>query len=422
MNPSRHLLASRAVCAALFLPVVFAFGLNYGLVLAGLRENQIPKPPKGTAPIDWRTDGIRTWGWHLKTDVEEFAKQNALFRIPFSELNMGFRKLAGMRLFPDADRTLRLNNGYLVIPRQRFDTENCARQIVELRDYCSTLGASFLYVVAPHKSDRFDDQLPLGMEDHGNENADQFVASMAAHGVPTLDLRDLIHEHFADFYGLFFRTDHHWKPETGLWAAAQIAEALNRLFNFGLSLDLFDSANYEAETHKGLFLGSLGKKVTRAYVAPDDFTLITPKFDTALRLAIPANRLDLTGTFREALIKADYLSGPPDFYRRNTYETYLRGDNDRLAISNLLRPDGKRVLMLKDSSANVVIPFLALALKSIDVLDLRYFSGSVYAYIERQRPDAVIVLYSADSFRKEAFTVWSRHPLPVRKQDASHPL
>ena len=409
MDIPRHPAARHLACGALFLATGFAFWLNYGLVLAGFRENQISK----SAPIDWRVDGIRVWGWHVKSRMEEYAKQNALFRIPFSELNMGFRKRAGMRFFPDAGRTLRLNNGHLVIPQKTVDVRDCSRQIVALRDYCAGLDVPFLYVMAPHKSDRSDPQLPRGMEDHCNDNADRFAADLSVGGVPTLDMRGRIKDSFTNYYDAFFRADNHWTPEIGLWAAAQIAQELNCQYGMDIPLGPLDASLYDFKVYPRFFLGGLGKKVTRAYIAPDDFTLITPTFDTSIRLRIPSRILDRTGTFRETLVNADSLLRPSDYYHWTPSEVYLPNDAHQL-VDNLLRRDGKRILMIKDSFANSVTPFLALAVGRVDVLDLRHFSGSVYAYIEQDPPDAVVVLYSADSFALEGYNPWTQHPLPVQ--------
>ena len=399
---------------AVFLAAILPFCLNYILVLAGIRENQIPSSPPGAATVDWRADGLRVWGWHWKTTIEEFIKQNAWNRIPFSELNMGFRKWIGMRFFPDAENTLRLNNGYLVFPLERYDCANCAGQIIALRDFCNRQGLAFLDVVALHKTDPQGRELPAGMEDHCYDNADQFIHRLAARAVPTLDLRNSpLPDFCSNYYDLFFRTDHHWRPETGMWAAAEIVKAVNQQCRLAAPAGLFALSNYTVRIYPRYFLGSLGRKVTLAYTHPDDFSLVVPNFNTDLELSIPGKHFLRRGTFQEALIDPSYLTGKPPYYTQSTYDTYLQGDNAQLRITNYLKPDGLKILVIKDSFANVVMPFLALAAREVDALDLRHFTGSVYSFIEQTRPDVVIVLYAAESLRPRTSGVWERHPLPI---------
>ena len=64
------------------------------------------------------------------------------------------------------------------------------------------------------------------------------------------------------------------------------------------------------------------------------------------------------------------------------------------------------MLILKDSFGRVVVPFLAMSMKHVKVLDIRYFNGSVKKYIEENKPTAVVVLYHAGVFIKENKALW----------------
>ena len=163
-----------------------------------------------------------------------------------------------------------------------------------------------------------------------------------------------------------------------------------------LALGGLAPSNFNATVYQRLFLGSLGKKVTRAYAAPDDFTLITPRYATSFRFMVPHRGIVRVGTFRQALIRDRQLA-PGDYYNRIPYSAYLGFTSPLLKLINRDQPDGKRLLVVNESFGNVVVPFLALVSRRIDVIDLRHFSGSVHAYIRQFNPDAVVVLYSAES-------------------------
>ena len=53
----------------------------------------------------------------------------------------------------------------------------------------------------------------------------------------------------------------------------------------------------------------------------------------------------------------------------------------------------KKILIIKDSMVNTVLPFLSMGLKDITLLDIRHFNGSVRRYVEDCKPDIVIVMY-----------------------------
>jgi hypothetical protein len=55
----------------------------------------------------------------------------------------------------------------------------------------------------------------------------------------------------------------------------------------------------------------------------------------------------------------------------------------------------QKVLLLHDSFSDVVQSFLALGLKNLEAMDLRYFDGSLERYIRENQPDLVIVMINA---------------------------
>jgi hypothetical protein len=84
-----------------------------------------------------------------------------------------------------------------------------------------------------------------------------------------------------------------------------------------------------------------------------------------------------------------------DYYNKSPYHANNYGDRPLIQIENQLTADEHKILVIRDSFCDCVISCLALAEKNVDSLDLRYFTGSVKAYIEESAPDLVIVMYDA---------------------------
>jgi LmbE family N-acetylglucosaminyl deacetylase len=135
---------------------------------------------------------------------------------------------------------------------------------------------------------------------------------------------------------------------------------------------------------------------------PEDFTIIYPEFKTDFLLEIPSKNIDKQGTF-DIFYRYEEINAL-NYYGSNPYAAYLYGDVPLLAIKNYLANDGKRILVIKDSFVNVVNPFLSLGVENLEALDIRYFTGSLKTYIERNKPDIVIVMYSPGSLNnRQAF-------------------
>ena len=81
--------------------------------------------------------------------------------------------------------------------------------------------------------------------------------------------------------------------------------------------------------------------------------------------------------------------------QKDKYKVFLSGNTDLLHIKNE-DTDLPKLLLIKDSFANSLIPFLALHY-DIDVIDLRYYKSSVIDYMGENNFDAVLLLYGIDT-------------------------
>ena len=260
-------------------------------------------------------------------------------------------------------------------------------------------GAAFLYCAAPVKEVFIAS--PQYIENEARDNYERFISFLDASDIPTLNLYQRLKQDGASENDLFFRTDHHWKPTTGFTAYQAICEELNTRYGFSYNAEQLDIDNYTIDDYTNWFLGSSGKKVGTYFTwkGADDFDLITPKFETHLTESQPFKNENRTGSFEESVMYTDNINGK-DYYNKNPYATYSGGDFRLQIIKNDLNPSGKKVLIIRDSFANVVTPFLALQTGELHVVDIRdydYYVGdrfSVYDYIDEIHPDYVLVLYS----------------------------
>ena len=105
------------------------------------------------------------------------------------------------------------------------------------------------------------------------------------------------------------------------------------------------------------------------------------------------------GTFEETVLFMENME--KDYYHKNAYATYSGGDFRLQIMKNKLNPDGKKILVVRDSFACAVAPFLALHTSELHLCDVRsfkYFVGdkmNMGDYIRELRPDYVLVLYNS---------------------------
>ncbi|GHU16513.1 hypothetical protein FACS1894163_06010 [Spirochaetia bacterium] len=346
----------------------------------------------------------------IEEKIEKYTKGYLVNRMNFVKSAVRYEKLIGWNLL-NGD-VYDLGDGWLtelvkkveILPSQSEQNVHGittpATALYEFNGFLANLDIDFLYVQSPHKISK-EDKI-IGASDFSNENADELLKALSLRHIPYLDLRENIRQENRDHHSLFYKTDHHWKAETGLWAAGIIAQYLNANNGFNIDLDAFKPEQYRYDLYENWFLGSAGRKVTLLQTPPEDIGLIYPRFNTSFSLKIPSRNIDAEGAFD---IFYDYRQvNEIDYYNLNPYGAYLYRDAPNVIIRNNFLHDNQRILVIKDSFVNCVNPFLSLGIEYVDVLDIRHFTGSVKTYIKQNKPDMVIVMYNPDVIQTPDYT------------------
>lgn len=301
--------------------------------------------------------------------------------------------------YKEYNGVITLSDGYLSGVCKKIDVTASADATETLRDFCAEQGADFLYVQYPYKNCIYQDTNICGISDFSNQNADSFLLMLKERNIPFLDLRKTLHAEGMNHHAAFFRTDHHWTPETGLWAAQRMLECLNEQFDCGFNSSILDKENFEYVVYPKWFLGSQGKKVTLAEASPEDITVIRPFQKTSFLYSIPSKNILSEGDFT---VTYDMDCIPDEIeLTRNCYAAYNHGDQPLITIHNLESDKKLKILILHESFSNCIIPFLAMCTNEVDAIDLRHFNGSLRSYIEAEKPNIVIVAYNPTSLREE---------------------
>lgn len=298
---------------------------------------------------------------------------------------------------PD-ETVVRLDNGYLCyVPKELSDgdLDNMVDSCVEIQNITHELGIPLVYVMAPDKA--YYGGFPDDVYNYYPEYYETFAEKLEENKIDYIHVVNQMQEDEISMKEAFFVTDHHWKPETGLWMTNKICEKLSNEYGFYYDTSLLDIENYDVEVYEDFFFGSQSKKVGKYFILHglDDFSLITPKFDTCL--SVEDSRGIFEGAFEETVLDFSFME-KTDKYRDNAYATYSGGDYPLQVIDNEMIEDGAKILIIRNSYACVVSPFLALVADEVHTVDVRYWEGTeesetILEYIEEMKPDYVLILY-----------------------------
>ena len=310
--------------------------------------------------------------------------------------------LLGTRVvFKDDITVVKMNSGSLSSQSKKIETveiEKTVRTINRLKNVSEENGAKFLYCAAPTKQ-QFE-KSPENIDNYAEENYQTFLKQMSTSRIPYIDIKNELDSSNVEKDDIFYLTDHHWDANAGFFATEALCRDLNSRYGFLYDEKYLDLSNYIIQSFNDYFLGSLGRKAGAFFTwhGADDFELISPNFKTNLSEEQPFKNQIRTGEFKDTFLYMDNMV--KDYYNINTYATYSGGDFRLQIMKNNSNSKGKKFLMIRDSFACVVAPFLALQTNELHVCDVRnadYYVGpklNIEEYIKKINPDYVIVLYS----------------------------
>ena len=289
---------------------------------------------------------------------------------------------------PCMNGVVKLNNGYLLTTLPYSSDEvlrTYADSTIRFDEYLKNRGTVLVYANTPYTSSKYDPQLPIGINDYGNDNCDRFLQMLKDAGVDTIDFRETMYDDGIDQYSMMYKTDHHWTTKAGLYAYGVLEDYIVDKTGCDVDERISDIQNYTVTTYKKWHLGSRGQRTGIYYAGIDDFDLIIPNFDTSIQ-----NGAGTVGNMQDVMINMEPLANK-DYTSRYTYDSVLGGSIGH--FTNLDCKNDIKVLIITDSFGKAVAPYLAMGFAQIDYVYDADVSGVTPEFIESIDPDVVIMMY-----------------------------
>ncbi len=207
-------------------------------------------------------------------------------------------------------------------------------------------------------------------------NAINSVYNLLSPDITTVDVYSKLQNASQTEDYLYYLTDHHWNADGAYYGY--------EAFSLAKGAAPMPKSNY-AYRENGTFYGSLYQKARSQIVGtqPQDICFY---YDTA-----SGGNISMKMRAEDAV--TEYAVGSPMFHTEHgDYLVFFGGDNPLMEITNSAKPDGDTLLIIKDSYANALIPWLVNDYKQVIVIDPRSFGGDVNAEIERYGVDEIMTV------------------------------
>ena len=273
----------------------------------------------------------------------------------------------------------------------RFD-QPAADRVTENLNYVNkfveNVDIPVVFSLIPTQACIWADRLP-----EGAPNASQTDLMAQAQGAVTgatwADVYTPLMEHKDE--DIFYRTDHHWTSLGAYYGYTGLASALGYT-----PVPLSD---YTPTVRSTEFYGTVFSSSGVRWVRPDTITTYVPEDG----ITVVSHTYDNSGNPVEeqrALYVESFLSV------KDKYSMFLGGNQSLGVVTNTNNPDGPKLLIIRDSYADSLVPFLTAHYSEIHLIDPRYYHLSVKDYVAQNGIDQALVLYSVPNFVTDGNMFW----------------
>ena len=316
---------------------------------------------------------------HFQQELDTYLSDHMPARNFFVGLNADYELLSGR----NGSKGVYLGKDYYLFQKPAQDTDNLVKNAGYIKEFAEDLDIPVYMTVLPSSGFIYGDRLPWNHEEYRDDELISEFGKNLGSKVNYVDSVELFKDK-ADSVQLYYRTDHHWTA----------AGAYECYMNLGSAMgyEPVEKDRFKKESISG-FYGTSYSKSALWFVTPDSVELwsCTDQSEDAVSVDISDGNDKKTGSsyfFREQLENDD------------KYPVYLDGNHSLVRIKNKDAKGGKLVV-IKDSYAHCLVPFLSLNYSEIIMVDLRYYKKEVSALAESENADAVLVLYSLQNLSED---------------------
>lgn len=270
----------------------------------------------------------------------------------------------------------------MILTFKKYDKKTVDNSLEALDDFAALMGDTPVYMMlAPTAQEMNSGAMPSY---GGYLSEKSFIDSCYKEldNISTIDCLSYLSGHKDEY--IYYRTDHHWTSLGAYYAYCAAAKSLG-YSAYGLS-------SFNIETASSSFRGTLYSKTLDNGVTPDsiDYYHLASGEPAVKMLANDGSEI----TEYDSLYVRSFLD------EKDKYSSFT-GSNMPLVEIETDIDNGKSLLLIKDSYAHSLVPFLSKHYSKITMVDLRYINVGLDMIIDLDDYSQVLVMYNAQTFAED---------------------
>ncbi|EDS78412.1 conserved hypothetical protein [Clostridium botulinum C str. Eklund] len=309
------------------------------------------------------------------------------------------------------------SNGYLLEKPAKVDKDLLEDNIESINEFAKrNPQCKVNFLLVPNSVKVLQDKLPkYATHEDEKKIIDSVKKDLNSKNIKFVDVYDDLNMHNKEY--IYYKTDHHWTTLGAYYAYKNLGNVLNYK-----PLELND---FNIEKVTDSFYGTLYSKGNYREIQPDFIQIFKSKKEIKYKVKYFDNKKS-TDTLYEMknLNKKDkysiFLDGNHDLVVINTNSKDENINKKQCIIKQKIRKnkkkkfvkkrkrikysrvkENKKLLIIKDSYAHSLVPFLTNHYDEIHMIDLRYFNDNVDKYMKDNNIKNILILYNGLSFIKE---------------------
>ena len=318
----------------------------------------------------------------------------------------------------------KLSNGWLANEEpHECDVETVVEDIRDLSTFLKNNHIEYICMPVGGKNAFYDVKFKQGHAIDEKDTYQSLIQGLSENKVNYLDMNTWYQNNGWKMEDVYFKTDHHWRPEAAWQATKCLIENLYQCGIIQNNTSIYEKNKWNFEVYRDWFLGSEGKRTGTKYAGTDDLCYVYPKFDTDITVhRFYYDKENRTGN-NGSVYETHYLN-QKNYFSENSYCLYLGGNFSLTYIQNNAAQENKKVMVIGDSYRLPVECFLSAIFKEIYHVDMRaYEEGTFIELVQEIKPDIVMIIFTTpdvDTKLKFGIDDWKQNYESRQKEEQFH--
>lgn len=280
----------------------------------------------------------------------------------------------------DSNGVFKGKDSYLLEDIKKPKKDQLEENIAAIKEFEESYADVPVYfALVPNAANVLSDKLPALASTENQGKQFESIKKGLGDKVNWVDLESALKKHKKE--DIYYHTDHHWTTLGASYAYAEIAKAMG--------LDTANGPKWKQYAVSNDFNGTLS--ATSGY---------EQGYREPIRIFVPEKgekTPDVVINYVDEQRKTASLYDSSKLKEKDQYAMFLGGNYSMIDIKTTAETTN-RLLLVKDSYANCLVPFLTPFYREIIIIDPRYYYGDIHQVMEENDITSVLFLYNGNTF------------------------